>query len=43
MSRDLYEAADAWVHFDAEYSTDYIATRIDAAWQKQKDSRREHI
>jgi len=37
------EAADAWVHFDADYLTDYIATRTDAAWQKQKDFRREHI
>jgi hypothetical protein len=40
---DWAEAVSAWNLTDADYTTDYIATRTDAAWQKQKDARREHI
>ncbi len=36
------EAYDAWVHEDAQYAADYIADRVDAAWQKQKDARRDY-
>lgn len=36
---DWTEAYSAWCHVDQEYTTDFIADRADAAWQRQKDSR----